>query len=29
VLLEKALDVDDTSLMFVKSWLKDAYGVEL
>ena len=29
VLLEKALDVDDASLAFVKGWLKDAYGVEL
>ena len=29
VLLEKALDVDDTSLDFVKNWLKEAYGVEL
>jgi hypothetical protein len=29
VLLEKALDVDETSLEFVKGWLKEAYGVEL
>ena len=29
VLLEKALDVDDASLEFVKNWLKEAYGVEL
>lgn len=29
VLLEKALDIDETSLDFVKGWLKDAYGVEL